>query len=358
MNNIEKNIRKSFEEYLGKSDWRVKENSNSCYSFGGLNKYVIGKDTALFWKSLYDEYDANILKGHNEGRYHIHDLSSFSTYCYGASLEDLLRKGIRGVPNVAVSSPAKRLRSIASQIANIVTIFQNETSGAIAFSSWNTYLAPFIYFDKIRRDNIDDGGKKIKLKYTERDLEDVKESIQNMIFALNSNSRMGSEPAFSNITLDFHVLKPMQEKKVLISGKEKEGYKYSDFQEEADILLDLFSKIMYNGDAEGRPFSYPIPTFNISKKIDWDNPAYKYVWEMSGKIGTPYFANFLHGDLSEDDVRSMCCRLSLNIRDLVKSTGGLFGAGEQTGSIGVFTINLPMLAYKHSGNKKGFFKEL
>ena len=355
--NLENKVKENFDEYLNSTDWRVKENSNSFYNFGGLNKYIISKDSATYWKTYYDKFDKNILQGHNEGRYHIHDLGSLSSYCFGASLKDLLLKGVRGVPNVAISSPAKRLRSITSQIANIVTIFQNEVSGAIAFSSVNTYLAPFIYFDKLKRDKIDDNGEKIDFEYNEYDLEDITESMQNMVYALNSNSRMGSEPAFSNFTMDFFTLKPMQGEFVIIGGEAK-NYTYSQFQKEADILLDIFSRIMTEGDAEGNAFAYPIPTFNISKSVDFDNPAYKYVWESSAKFGIPYFANFITSELQEDDVRSMCCRLRLDLKELIQKTGGLFGAGENTGSIGVFTVNLPMLGYKHKGDLEGFYKEL
>jgi len=368
---VQEFVKKGFNEYLDQSDWRVKENSNATYSFGALNKHMMSKCTAVFWQDYYDQYDTNIIQGHKDCRYHIHDLGFVSSYCYGASLEEVLKKGIKGVPNVSRSAPPKRFRSAASIISNITTIFQNEVAGAIAFSSWNTYLAPFIYFDKLDRDrelsqmgvSRDYNGKdpykeKIDLNYSTLDIRDMKESIQNMIFALNSNSRMGAEPAFSNLTLDFKVLKPMQDKNVIISGKEVEDFTYSMFQKEADILLDLFSQCMNQGDADKQPFAYPIPTFNISKNIEWDNPAYKYVWEMSGKYGVPYFANFIHGDLSEDDVRSMCCRLRLDKRELIKKTGGLFGAGEQTGSIGVFTISLPMIAYKHKNDKEGFFTEL
>lgn len=354
---FETKIQRDFDEYLNGTDWRVKENSNSFKNFGGLNKYITSKNTAIYLKAYYDKINKKIIQGHDEGKYHIHDLGSLSSYCFGASLKDLLLKGVRGVPNVSVSSPAKRLRSITAQIANIVTIYQNEIAGAVAFSSVNTYLAPFVYFDKLKRDNLDDKGVKLDVSYSDRDIEDITESMQNMVYALNSNSRMGSEPAFSNFTMDFFTLKPMQEELVIIGGDMK-NYTYSQFQKEADILLDVFSKIMTNGDAEGNAFSYPIPTFNISKSVDFDNPAYKYVWESSAKFGIPYFANFITSDLKEDDVRSMCCRLRLDLKDLIKKTGGLFGAGENTGSIGVFTINLPMLGYKHKGNLKELYEEL
>lgn len=316
----EKYVKNKYDEYINKSDWRVKENSNSFFSLGALNKHLVGKDSALIWKDYYDSFDKRILEAHNNGDAHIHDLGSLSSYCFGASLKDLLLLGVKGVPNVAVSAPAKRLRTITSQIANVMTIFQNEVAGAIAYSSWNTYLAPFLYFDKLERDEMiktsfglnieypsDPYLSKIELEYNDLDVKDITESVQNMIFALNSNSRAGSEPTFSNQTLDFKVPKPMENLNVIINGKEKKGFVYGNFQKECDMLTDIFSKVMLNGDAQGNALSYPIPTFNIGKDMDWDNPYYKNVWEMSAKYGLPYFGNFVQGNLKEDDVYSMCC---------------------------------------------------
>lgn len=318
--NYEKYVKNKFDEYINKSDWRVKENSNSFFSFGALNKHMVGKDSALIWKDYYDGFDKRIIESHNNGDSHIHDLGSVSSYCFGASLKDLLLMGVTGVPNVSVSAPAKRLRTITSQIANIMTIFQNETAGAIAYSSWNSYLAPFLYFDKLERDNLIEKSfgtkivysespydKKINIDYNELDLADITESVQNMIFALNSNSRAGAEPSFSNLTLDFKIPEPMKNLNVIINGKEVDNFKYKDFQKECDILTSVFSKIMLKGDAHGNAMSYPIPTFNIGKQMDWDNPYYENVWEMSAKYGLPYFGNFVQGNLKEDDVYSMCC---------------------------------------------------
>jgi ribonucleoside-triphosphate reductase len=260
---VEKYVKQKYDEYVNKEDWRVKENSNSFFSFGALNKYMIGKDSALIWKDYYDKFDKRIMEAHNTADAHCHDLGSLSSYCFGASLYDLLLLGIQGVPNIAVSAPAKRLRTITSQIANIMTIFQNETAGAIAYSSWNVYLAPFLYFDKLERDeklrNLglsitytkDPYIEKVDLEYTALDFQDIAESVQNMIFALNSNSRGGAEPSFSNLTLDFTVLKTMQDMNIVIGGKENSLFTYKDFQKEADILIDVFSKAMYKGDGNG-----------------------------------------------------------------------------------------------------------
>jgi len=368
---VEKYVKQKYDEYVNKEDWRVKENSNSFFSFGALNKYMIGKDSALIWKDYYDKFDKRIMEAHNTADAHCHDLGSLSSYCFGASLYDLLLLGIQGVPNIAVSAPAKRLRTITSQIANIMTIFQNETAGAIAYSSWNVYLAPFLYFDKLERDeklrNLglsitytkDPYIEKVDLEYTALDFQDIAESVQNMIFALNSNSRGGAEPSFSNLTLDFTVLKTMQDMNIVIGGKENSLFTYKDFQKEADILIDVFSKAMYKGDGNGNALSYPIPTFNIGKNMNWDNPMYEYVWKMSAKFGLPYFGNFIHGKLNEEDIYSMCCRLRLSKRELINKTGGLFGAGEKTGSIGVWTVNLPNIAFRSKGMSKSvFFNDL
>lgn len=243
---------------------------------------------------------------------------------------------------------------------------------AIAFSSWNVYLAPFLYFDKIHRDEmLEEEGyevnystkyaktKKIKMKYNKRDMYDIKQSVQNLIFALNSNSRMGAEPVFSNFTLDFKVMEPMQKQPILIGGKEDKIFTYGDFQEEADLLIDIFGEVMLKGDGIGRAHSYPVPTFNIGKKMDYENPLYQKVFEMAAKDGTPYFGNFVNSELDENDLKSMCCRLQLDKRELRKKMGGLFGSGEKTGSIGVFTINLPAVAFRNKGKEKlHFFDDL
>ena len=310
----------TFKEYLSQGDWRVKENSNSIYCFGGLIKYVLGKTTALYWESMYNDVDTKIIEGHRNGDFHIHDLGSYSSYCFGASLNDLLLKGIRGITNVSVSSPAKRLQSVCAQIANIVTIFQNEIAGAVAFSSWNTYLAPFIYFDVLKSRGLPiNFSKKIDLDYTDDELDSVKQIIEGMIFQLNSNSRMGSEPAFSNLTLDFKILTPMLDKAIIFGGECKD-LTYKEFQKEADILLDIFTNVMMKGDSDGKPFAYPIPTFNIGKNMEWDK--HDSVFELAAKTGAPYFGNFMHGVLDESDVYSMC-PLSPSTKILTKSEKGI-----------------------------------
>ena len=243
---------------------------------------------------------------------------------------------------------------------------------AVAFSSWNVYLAPFIYFDKIHRDEMleEDGyevdystkyakTKKIKMKYNKRDMYDIKQSVQNLIFALNSNSRLGSEPVFSNFTLDFKVMKPMQQQPIIIAGKDHDFFTYGEFQEEANILINVFAELMLNGDGIGKMHAYPVPTFNIGKSMDYEEPMYQKVFEMAAKDGTPYFGNFVNSTLDEDDIKAMCCRLQLDKRELRKKMGGLFGAGEKTGSIGVFTINLPAIGFRNKGKEKmHFFEDL
>lgn len=346
----------SFEEYLTQNDWRVKENSNSIFCLGSLNKYVLGKQTALFWEELYNKEDPRIITYHRNGDLHIHDLGSYSAYCFGASLRSLLLKGIKGVGNISVSRPAGCLRAITAQIANIATIFQNEIAGAVAFSSWNVYLAPFVYFDALKRRGIKDPiNTKLEIQYNEEDLRDIEKCVESMIYQLNSNSRMGSEPAFTNLTLDFEVLQPMKQLPVIIKGKHHPALTYSHFQQEADLLLDVFVRVMQEGDGRGKPFTYPIPTFNISKNVDWEK--HPGVYELAAKYGTPYFGNFVSSTLKEEDVYSMCCRLRLNRKELINKTGGLFGAAENTGSIGVVTINLPAIGYRAKSSEE-FYEDL
>lgn len=258
--------------------------------------------------------------------------------CCGYSLRDILMKGVRGVPNIPSSRPAKHFDSVLNQIANLITIFQNEIMGAVALNSFDTLLAPFIKMDK--------------LSYAQ-----VKQSMQNYIFSVNSNSRAGAEPAFSNITFDLTPPKDLLNEYCIIGG-DLVSFTYKSCQQEMDMLNRAFFEVMYEGDADGKLFSYPIPTYNIHERFDWDNPNNKMLWEMTGKYGTPYFANFLNSDLDISDVRSMCCRLRINLKELRKRNGGLFGAGDSTGSIGVVTINLPRIAYETKGDKDAFYAEL
>lgn len=324
------------ESYLKNQDWRVKENSNSPFSFGGLNKYITTEVSKDYW--LREVYPEEIAQAYVSGHMHIHDLGGLSLYCTGYSLKDILSKGVRGVQNVPTSSPAKHFDSVLNQISNLLTIFQNEIMGAVALNSFDTLLAPFI--------------KKDRLDYNK-----VKQSIQNFIFSINSNSRMGAEPAFSNLTFDLTPPDDLLDEYVVIGG-ELESFTYRSCQREIDMLNKAFFEIMLDGDSENKTFAYPIPTYNIHKRFDWDNPNNKLLWEMAGKFGTPYFANYINSDMEPSDSRSMCCRLRLDLTELRKRNGGLFGAGDSTGSIGVVTINLPRIAYENKGNKEQFYQQL
>lgn len=315
--------KKIVENYLMQSDWRVKENSNAPYSFGALNKYIAGEVSKDYW--LREVYPKHISEAYVNGVLHIHDLGGLTVYCCGYSIKEVIRKGVRGVKNIPVSSPAKHFASILNQLSNLITIFQNEIMGAVAFSSVDTYLAPFI-----KEDN---------LSYKE-----VKQQLQNFIFSINSNSRGGAEPAFSNITLDLTPPRDIIDEKVYFADKRLD-YTYRSCQAEMDMFNRAFYELMQAGDAEGRPFAYPIPTYNIHERFDFDNVLNDPLWEMAGRFGYPYFANFLNSDMKPEDTRSMCCRLRLDLRELERKNGGLFGAGESTGSIGVVTLNMPRYGY-------------
>lgn len=330
------NSKEIVESYLKLKDWRVKENSNRPFSFGAMNSYISGEVAKDYWlREIYPQYIAD---AYVDGHIHIHDLGCLSLYCCGYSLKEILKKGVRGVPNIPVSAPAKHFDSVLNQIANLVTVYQNEIAGAVAFNSFDTLLAPFIKADG--------------LSYGQ-----VMQNMQNFIYSVNSNSRAGAEPAFSNITFDLTPPEDLLDQKVIIGGK-KADFTYRDCQKEMDMLNRAFCEIMLQGDANGKLFAYPIPTYNIHKRFDWDNPNNDLLWEMAGKFGLPYFANFINSDMEIGDVRSMCCRLRLDLRELRKKNGGLFGAGDATGSIGVVTINLPRLGYEHKGDREGFFKAL
>ena len=318
------------ESYLDDTTWETKENSNTMRSFGTLNKYISETISKDYWK--YRIYSKDIREAVDNGDIHIHDLGSLAIYCCGYSLEDLIRKGIRGIANIPVSHPAKHFGSILAQLANIITIFQNEIAGAVAFSSFDTLLAPFV--------------KKDNLTY-----EEVYQNMQAFIFQVNSNSRGGSEPAFSNLTFDLTPDNKRKKQSALI-GKEYQDFVYGDCQDEMDMINKAFCEIMIKGDGDGGQFSYPIPTYNIHKEWDWDDVKHDSLWELTGKFGSPYFANFINTDMKPEDARSMCCRLRLDLREIVKRTGGLFGAGEKTGSIGVVTVNLPRLGYTHKNKPK------
>lgn len=324
------------EEYLKQKDWRVKENSSNPFSFGGLNKYITGEVSKDYW--LREVYTEEIAQAYIKNYLHIHDLGGLTLYCCGYSLNDILLKGVRGIPNIPTSSPAKHFDSVLNQISNLLTIFQNEIMGAVALNSFDTLLAPFIKNDRLT-------------------FEEVKQCIQNYIYSINSNSRMGAEPAFSNITFDLTPPSDLLDEYVVIGG-ELQSFTYRSCQREMDMLNKAFFEIMLEGDSVDKLFSYPIPTYNIHKRFDWDNPNNKLLWELTGKFGTPYFANYINSDMNPEDARSMCCRLRLDLTELRKRNGGLFGSGDSTGSIGVVTVNLPRIAYENKMDKESFFKEL
>lgn len=324
------------ESYLKKYDWRVNESSSAPFSFGAMNKYMSAEVSKDYW--LREVYPENISKAYVDGYIHIHDLGGLTLYCTGYSLRDILMKGVRGVPNIPTSSPAKHFDAVLNQCANLVTVFQNEIMGAVAFNGFDTLLAPFV--------------KQEKLGY-----EEVKQAMQNFIFSVNSNSRAGAEPAFFNLTFDLTPPADMMDEYCIVGG-DLVSFTYGSCQQEMDLINRVFFELMLTGDADGKLFSYPIPTYNIHNRFDWDNPNNKLLWEMAGKYGTPYFANFINSDLDITDVRSMCCRLRLDLNELRHKNGGLFGAGDSTGSIGVVTLNLPRIAYEANGDKEAFFDSL
>jgi len=330
------------DSYIFDKDWRVKESSSATKSIGALGKYIISEVTKDYWlREVYNKTDDRIARAHRQGFMHIHDLGGLTLYCCGYSLKNILLKGVRGIPNIPKSGPAKHFMSVLNQIINLTSIYQNEIMGAVAFSSVDVLLAPFIKVDGLSYD-------------------EVKQHLQNFIYSINSNSRAGAEPAFTNITLDITPDRTMLNKHVIIGGREQE-FTYKDCQREIDMFNRAFCELMIHGDTEGNPFAYPIPTYNIHDRFDWDNPNNNLMWEMSGKYGYPYFANFINSDLSMEESRSMCCRLRLDMRELSKRYGGLFGSGDSTGSIGVVTLNLPRLAYlaaKEQDSKAKFYELL
>lgn len=329
------NFSATVNDYLNQKDWRVNENSTVTYSIGGLILHNSGTVTANYW--LNEIYDPQIADAHREGDLHIHDLSMLSGYCAGWSLQQLIEEGLGGVPGKVSSKPARHLSTLANQMVNFLGILQNEWAGAQAFSSFDTYLAPFVKIDN--------------LSYKE-----VKQYIQSFIFGVNTPSRWGTQSPFSNITLDWTVPKRLKDKPAIVGGEEQD-FTYGDCQKEMDLVNKAFLEIMMEGDANGRGFQYPIPTYNITKDFDWENPNVELLFTITSKYGTPYFQNFINSDLNPDDVRSMCCRLQLNKKELRRRGGGLFGSDEFTGSIGVVTINLPRIAYL-SSNEREFFKKL
>ena len=321
---------KIVDDYMLQRDWRVKENSNAPFSFGQMNKYINSAVSKQYWTERV--YDASASAAHNDGFIHIHDMSGLTIYCCGYSLQKVLDYGVKGVPNIPTSKPAKHFDAALNQLANMLTIFQNEIMGAVAFSSFDTLLAPFIKVDKLT-------------------FEQVKQNIQNYVYSVNSNSRAGAEPAFSNLTFDLFPPKDLKDQPVRIAN-ELQDFTYGDCQKEMDMLKKAFFEVMLEGDANGKPFAYPIPTYSIMDGFDWDNPNNDLLWEMAGKYGYPYFSNFMGSDMDPSDVRSMCCRLRLDLSELQRRNGGLFGSGDSTGSIGVVTLNLPRIGYLTKGQSE------
>ncbi len=326
----------SINEYLDRSDWRVNANANQGYSLGGLILNVSGKVVANYW--LNHVYTPEIGEAHRNGDYHIHDLDMLSGYCAGWSLRALLEEGFNGVPNKVESKPPRHLVSAFSQMVNFLGTLQNEWAGAQAFSSADTYLAPFVRIEK--------------LSY-----EDVKQAMQSFIFNLNVPSRWGTQTPFTNLTFDWTCPVDLAQKHPIIGGEEQ-PFTYGDLQSEMDIINRAFLEVMGAGDAKGRPFTFPIPTYNITNEFPWDSPNTEYLFEMTAKYGLPYFSNYLNSDMKPSDVRSMCCRLRLDLTELKKRGGGLFGSAEQTGSIGVVTLNCARLGYLFKGNKEGLYKRV
>ena len=323
------------DKYLKNLDWKVNENSNMGYSLQGLNNYVSAEITKTYW--LDKIYTSKIGQAHKEGDLHIHDLNLLSVYCVGWDLTDLLQEGFTGVAGKVASKPAKHFRSALGQVVNFFYTLQGEAAGAQAFSDFDTLLAPFIRADK--------------LSY-----EEVKQAIQEFVFNVNVPTRVGFQTPFTNITLDLECPKHMADNPVIIGG-EMQDTTYGEYQEEMNMLNKALLEVLSEGDANGRVFTFPIPTVNITKDFNWDNPVIESLWEASAKYGIPYFSNFINSDMDPEDARSMCCRLRIDNRQLEYRGGGLFGSNPMTGSVGVVTINLPRLALK-SNNEKEFFKGL
>jgi len=323
------------EGYLRETDWRVKENSNMSYSLQGLNNYISSSVTAKYW--LDRMYPEEIKNAHIEADIHIHDLYLLSAYCAGWDLKDLFVRGFGGVRGKVESAPPKHFKVALGQTVNFLYTLQGEVAGAVAFSSFDTYLAPFVKYDNLTA-------------------KEVKQAIQEFVFNMNVPTRVGFQTPFTNITFDITPSKIVGEEYVIIGGVPQKE-KYKDFQKEMDMINKAFAEVMMTGDAKGRVFTFPIPTYNITKDFNWENPILEPVWEMAAKYGIPYFSNFINSDMDPDDVRSMCCRLRIDNTELRKRGGGLFGANPLTGSIGVVTINLARLGYL-AKDKKDYFQRL
>ena len=330
------NYKDLVDNYLQINDWRVKENSTVTYSVGGLILSNSGAITANYW--LSEIYDPEVAEVHRNADLHLHDLSMLTGYCAGWSLKQLIQEGLGGVVGKITSSPASHLSTLCNQMVNFLGIMQNEWAGAQAFSSFDTYLAPFVKVDNLTQ-------------------KEVKQCIQSFVYGVNTPSRWGTQAPFSNITLDWTVPRDLVDQPVIVGGRERE-FTYGDCQKEMDMVNKAFIEIMIEGDANGRGFQYPIPTYSITRDFDWsESENNKLLFEMTAKYGTPYFSNYINSDMEPNDVRSMCCRLRLDLRELRKKSGGFFGSGESTGSVGVVTINLPRIAYL-AENESDFYARL
>ena len=328
--------RDTVDKYLNVTDWRVKENSTVTYSVGGLILSNSGAITANYW--LSEVYDDEVAKAHRNCDFHLHDLSMLTGYCAGWSLRQLIEEGLSGVPGKITSSPAKHLSTLCNQMVNFLGIMQNEWAGAQAFSSFDTYLAPFVRTDNLTYDQ-------------------VKKCIESFVYGVNTPSRWGTQAPFSNITLDWEVPNDLRDRPAIVGGKEMD-FTYGDCKKEMDMINKAFIEIMIDGDADGRGFQYPIPTYSITKDFDWSpTENNRLLFEMTSKYGTPYFSNYVNSDMEPSDIRSMCCRLRLDLRELRKKSGGFFGSGESTGSVGVVTLNMPRLAFT-SKDKAEFYGKL
>src|SRR5512136_513221 len=311
------------DDYLSMMDWKVQENSNMAYSLQGLNVYATENIISHYW--LNKIYTPEIGDAHKKGSYHIHDLGTLGAYCVGWDLRDILLQGFQGVSGKIESKPAKHFSTALMQIVNYLYTLQGEAAGAQALSNFDSLLAPFIKYDRLN-------------------YKDVKQEMQKFLFNMNVPTRVGFQSPFSNITMDLSTPSYMLDEPAIIGGELKDD-NYSDFKDEMDMINHAFAEVMHEGDAKGRPFTFPIPTYNITKDFDWDNAGLDPIWEMTAKYGVPYFSNFINSDMKPDDARSMCCRLRLDNRELRKRGGGLFGAFPKTGSIGVVTINMPQIGY-------------
>jgi ribonucleoside-triphosphate reductase (formate) len=343
-------VTSTIDEYLKRADWRVNANSNQGYSLGGMILNTSGKVTANYWLSRI--YPEAIGTAHRNADIHVHDLDMFSGYCAGWSLRALLEEGFNGIDNKTESDPPKHLGSALAQMVNFLGTLQNEWAGAQAFSSFDTYLAPFV------RKHREEMADKFKPEHLENEVyRYVKQHMQSFIFNLNVPSRWGTQTPFTNITLDLQCPVDLKDKRLLLGG-DAYKYTYGELEDEMRLINRAFVEIMSAGDARGRTFTFPIPTYNITKDFDWENKDYLPIFEMTAKYGTPYFQNFINSDLDPGDVRSMCCRLQLDLKELRKRGGGLFGSAEMTGSIGVVTVNAARIGYTHKDSKEEFFAQL